>query len=154
MFSISCSFRQNLAKSYVSAPVWRVGAPSYGESWIRPCDTKDIIFIILVSSNADVTKGIVTLNGSVHMATAFLRHKNETVWTRLSVNITTFYHGTQFFPLPLQSCNRVQISFHDNTELCKKILAVVIAVAVWTSLKIYSQPRFMSRELLQELFSK
>ena len=29
MLSISCSFSQNLAKSYV-------GAPSYGESWIRP----------------------------------------------------------------------------------------------------------------------
>ena len=37
IFSISCSFSQNLAKSYVGAPPpWRVGAPSYGESWIRP----------------------------------------------------------------------------------------------------------------------
>ena len=35
IFSISCSFSHNLVKSYVGAP-WRVGAPSYGESWIRP----------------------------------------------------------------------------------------------------------------------
>ena len=35
IFSNSCSFSQNLAKSYVGAPR-RVGAPSYGESWIRP----------------------------------------------------------------------------------------------------------------------
>ena len=32
IFSISYSFSQNLAKSYV-------GAPSYGESWIRPWDS-------------------------------------------------------------------------------------------------------------------
>ena len=31
IFSISCSFSQNLAKSYVGARTWRVGA------WIRPC---------------------------------------------------------------------------------------------------------------------
>ena len=37
IFSISCSFSQNLAKSYVGAPLngWR---PSYGESWIRACN--------------------------------------------------------------------------------------------------------------------
>ena len=34
--SISCSFWENLAKSYVSAP-WRVGAPSSGKSWIHHC---------------------------------------------------------------------------------------------------------------------
>ena len=35
IFSISCSFSQNLAKSYVGTPPegWR---PSKGESWIRP----------------------------------------------------------------------------------------------------------------------
>ena len=35
IFSISCTFSENLAKSYVGAPLegWR---PSYGESWIRP----------------------------------------------------------------------------------------------------------------------
>ena len=36
IFSISCSFSRNLAKSYVGA-LRRVGAPFYGESWIRPC---------------------------------------------------------------------------------------------------------------------
>ena len=35
MFSISCSFSENLVKSYVGAPR-RIGGPSYGESWIRP----------------------------------------------------------------------------------------------------------------------
>ena len=35
--SISCSFSENLAKSYVGAP-WRVGTLSYGESWIHPCN--------------------------------------------------------------------------------------------------------------------
>ena len=35
IFSISCSFSENLAKSYNGAPV-RVGVPSYGDSWIRP----------------------------------------------------------------------------------------------------------------------
>ena len=34
ILSISCSFWENLAKSYVGAP-WRVGAPSSGKSWIR-----------------------------------------------------------------------------------------------------------------------
>ena len=33
--SISCSFSQNLAKSYVGAPQM-AGAPSYGKSWIHP----------------------------------------------------------------------------------------------------------------------
>ena len=35
IFSISCSFSENLTKSYVGAPPQRVGAPSYRESWIR-----------------------------------------------------------------------------------------------------------------------
>ena len=35
IFLISCSFSQNLAKSYVGAPP-RPGAPSYGKCWIRP----------------------------------------------------------------------------------------------------------------------
>ena len=35
ILSISCSFWENLAKSYVGAPPWRVGAPSSGKSWIR-----------------------------------------------------------------------------------------------------------------------
>ena len=35
IFSILCSLLENLAFSYVGAP-WRVGAPSYRESWIRP----------------------------------------------------------------------------------------------------------------------
>ena len=35
IFSISCSIWENLTKLYVDAP-WRVGASSYGESWIRP----------------------------------------------------------------------------------------------------------------------
>ena len=38
MFSISCSFWENLAKSYVDAPV--------GESWIRPCAVEDIYFVV------------------------------------------------------------------------------------------------------------
>ena len=29
-------FHKIWQKSYVGAPPWRVGAPSYGESWIRP----------------------------------------------------------------------------------------------------------------------
>ena len=29
-------FFENLAKSYVGALPWRLGAPSYGEHWIRP----------------------------------------------------------------------------------------------------------------------
>ena len=39
IFLISCSFSQNLAKSYVGAPPPppRVGATSYGKSWICPC---------------------------------------------------------------------------------------------------------------------
>ena len=41
IFSISCSFSENLANSYVGAfppplPPRTVGAPSYGEFWIRP----------------------------------------------------------------------------------------------------------------------
>ena len=36
ILSISCSFRENLAKSYVGAPR-RGGAPSSGKSWIRHC---------------------------------------------------------------------------------------------------------------------
>ena len=35
ILSISCSFWENLAKSYVGAPPWGVGAPSSGKSWIR-----------------------------------------------------------------------------------------------------------------------
>ena len=35
ILSISCSFREKLAKSYVGAPPWGVGAPSSGKSWIR-----------------------------------------------------------------------------------------------------------------------
>ena len=35
-FSISCSFSENLAKSYVGAPPQKGWYPSYGESWIRP----------------------------------------------------------------------------------------------------------------------
>ena len=34
ILSISCSFWENLAKSYVGAP-WGVGTPSSGKSWIR-----------------------------------------------------------------------------------------------------------------------
>ena len=36
ILSISCSFWENLAKSYVGAPRG-VGAPSSGKSWIRHC---------------------------------------------------------------------------------------------------------------------
>ena len=36
IFSISCSYSENLIKLYVGAPHCRVGAPSYGKSWIRP----------------------------------------------------------------------------------------------------------------------
>ena len=36
IFSISCSFLEKLGNSYVGAPPPTVGAPSYGESWIRP----------------------------------------------------------------------------------------------------------------------
>ena len=41
IFSISCSFSENLAKSYIGAPLQRVGPPSQGESWNRPwlCQT-------------------------------------------------------------------------------------------------------------------
>ena len=35
IISISCSFSENLAKSYVGAHPTRIGAPSYRESWIR-----------------------------------------------------------------------------------------------------------------------
>ena len=35
IFSISCSFLEILAKSYVSTP-WMVSASSYGEPWIYP----------------------------------------------------------------------------------------------------------------------
>ena len=38
ILSISCSFWQNLAKSYVGAPRG-VGTPSSGKSWIRHCCT-------------------------------------------------------------------------------------------------------------------
>ena len=38
ILSISCSFREKLAKSYVGAPPPRgVGTPSSGKSWIRHC---------------------------------------------------------------------------------------------------------------------
>ena len=37
ILSISCSFWENLPKSYVGALSWRVGAPSSGKSWIRHC---------------------------------------------------------------------------------------------------------------------
>ena len=37
ILSISCSFWENLAKSYVGTPP-RVGAPSSGKSWIRHCN--------------------------------------------------------------------------------------------------------------------
>ena len=37
ILSISCSFWKYLAKLYVGAPPWRVGAPSSGKSWIRHC---------------------------------------------------------------------------------------------------------------------
>ena len=36
IFSISCSFSEILANSYVGASPWVVGTPSYGKSWIRP----------------------------------------------------------------------------------------------------------------------
>ena len=36
IFLISCSFSENLANLYAGAPSWRVDAPSYGKSWIRP----------------------------------------------------------------------------------------------------------------------
>ena len=38
ILSISCSFWENLAKSYVGGPPWRVGAPSSRKSWIRHCN--------------------------------------------------------------------------------------------------------------------
>ena len=48
IFSISCTFSKNLAKSYV-------GAPSCGESWIRPCGDvcykKTQIIKLLIHSN-------------------------------------------------------------------------------------------------------
>ena len=38
MFSISCSFFfWTIWQTCMLASPWRVGAPSYGESWIRPC---------------------------------------------------------------------------------------------------------------------
>ena len=37
-------FLENLAKSYVGAPSWRVGAPSYRKSWIRPWLPRQIAF--------------------------------------------------------------------------------------------------------------
>ena len=45
IFLISCSFLENLTKSYVGAPQ-RVGAPSYRESWIRPCYCLNFVFNI------------------------------------------------------------------------------------------------------------
>ena len=36
IFSIACSFFENLAKSYVSAPARKVSTYSYGEFWICP----------------------------------------------------------------------------------------------------------------------
>ena len=38
ILSISCSFWENMAKSYVGAPPRGVGAPSSGKSWIRHCN--------------------------------------------------------------------------------------------------------------------
>ena len=37
VFSISGSFWKNMANSYVGNPL-KVGTPSYGKSWICPCD--------------------------------------------------------------------------------------------------------------------
>ena len=37
IFSISCSFSEILAKSYVGIPTPRGGTDFYEESWIRPC---------------------------------------------------------------------------------------------------------------------
>ena len=36
IFLISCSLSENLENLYAGTPSWRVGAPSYGESWIGP----------------------------------------------------------------------------------------------------------------------
>ena len=36
ILSFSCSFCENLANLYVGPP-WRIGTPSYRESWIHPC---------------------------------------------------------------------------------------------------------------------
>ena len=37
ILSISCSFWENLTKSYVGTHLRRVGAPTSGKSWIRHC---------------------------------------------------------------------------------------------------------------------
>ena len=37
LFLISCIFRQIWQICMLAPTSWRVGAPSYGESWIRPC---------------------------------------------------------------------------------------------------------------------
>ena len=44
IFSISCSFSENLAKSYVGASRPQGLRSSYRESWIRPC-SQDNVFI-------------------------------------------------------------------------------------------------------------
>ena len=44
MFLISCSFVEILAKPYFGAP-WKIGGPTYGESWIHPAYS-----ILIISS--------------------------------------------------------------------------------------------------------
>ena len=53
IFLISCSFWENL---YVGASPWRVGAPSCGESWIRPC-LPLVLYVMRESANLCLPHG-------------------------------------------------------------------------------------------------
>ena len=68
ILSISCSFWENLANSYVCVPPWAVRAPSSGKSCIRHCNVLSlfrlhfisIIFSVKKRSDNESLKRVVT----------------------------------------------------------------------------------------------
>ena len=58
ILSISCSFWEILAKSYVGAPRW-VGAPSPEKSWIRHCNSSMILLPITVWKSINIMKFVL-----------------------------------------------------------------------------------------------
>ena len=73
ILSISCSFWENLSKSYVRAPTPQgLAPPTSGKSWIRHYVERLVGHLV---------------TASVCKSTSYIRHQNDIVWFERHVNI-------------------------------------------------------------------
>ena len=101
MILISCIFGENLAKSYV-------GAPSYGEYWIRPCKRYDVMASVSIDRRVDWAQSYRTSFTSSHKHTTF-RQKDSSQDN-----------------LMLQCRAQNTVSYHDNISCTQQTVLLHI----------------------------